>query len=82
MNVIVSTQRITQVLAFFASCMMLAVSASGCSTIKPYEREVLARPGMSFSDSPDVAVAEEHSTVIREGSSGGFGSGGGGCGCN
>ncbi len=60
----------------------ILLAASGCATISPWEREVLARPDMTFEGNPHVATAEKHGADTREGSSGGFGGGGGGCGCN
>jgi len=54
---------------------------AGCSTVKPYERELLAQPGMNLTPSAD-AGAEQHMLESREASAGGFGGGGGGCGCN
>ena len=57
----------------------LLLLAAGC--VKPYERELLAQPGMSFQPSPDVE-AQQHKLESREASFGGFGSAGGGCGCN
>ena len=55
---------------------------SACVTVKPYEREVLARPDMQLDANPQASEAQVHSTDVREGSVGGFGIGGGGCGCN
>lgn len=60
----------------------LAVVATGCATVKPYERETLARPDMEFAGNPDASAGEQHAVAYREGSSGGFGASGGGCGCN
>lgn len=60
----------------------LLVSLTGCVTVSPWEREVLARPDMGFEGNRTVGAAEAHSADTREGSSGGLGSGGGGCGCN
>ena len=63
--------------------LTLALSAlAGCVTISPWEREVLARPDMTFEGNPHVAAAEQHGSDTREGSSGGLGASGGGCGCN
>jgi hypothetical protein len=56
-------------------------AGSGCVLVKPYEREILARPQMALSATPDTA-AEQHMLESREAAAGGFGSGGGGCGCN
>lgn len=64
------------------SLVLVLLAASGCVTISPWEREVLARPDMTFDGNPHVATAEAHSADTREGSNGAFGGGGGGCGCN
>ena len=64
--------------------MLLAtlVTLTGCATVKPYERELLARSDMQFEGNAHVSAAEDHSTETREGAVGGLGAGGGGCGCN
>ena len=37
----------------------LALSASGCTTVQPWERDVLARPEMSLDANPlDAAIDE------------------------
>lgn len=60
----------------------LALAAlSGCSTVKPYQRELLAQPSMQV-DAPLDRVVEQHMLESREASAGGFGGAGGGCGCN
>jgi hypothetical protein len=61
--------------------VMTGGMAVGCSGVKPYQRELLAQPGMSLEASADSG-AEQHMLESREASSGGFGGGGGGCGCN
>ncbi len=68
----------TAVLAF----AFALASTAGCATVSPWEREELARPDMQFEGNRDRSAGEEHATEVREGSSGGLGSGGGGCGCN
>lgn len=67
-------------LSLLATAVLFIVPA--CATVKPYEREKLAREDMTFAPNPEVAPPEEHATDVREGTSGGFGGGGGGCGCN
>ncbi len=62
--------------------MLVGTLLSGCVTIRPFEREVLAREDMAFDGNDALADAEAHIADTREGSSGGFGAGGGGCGCN
>lgn len=64
---------------FLTGCLL---SATACATVAPYERERLARPDMELGRNGDARAGEEHATAYREGSSGGMGSSGGGCGCN
>jgi uncharacterized protein DUF4266 len=62
-----------------ALCLLVAPFAA-CASVKPYERELLAQPGMSFDSAS--ADADQHVLESREGSFGGYGATGGGCGCN
>ena len=50
--------------------------------VKPYERDHLADPVMSFDRNPVSSVYTDHVHEVREGSRGATGSSGGGCGCN
>jgi uncharacterized protein DUF4266 len=50
--------------------------------VKPYERDHLADPVMSFDRNPVSSVYTDHVHEVREGSRGATGSAGGGCGCN
>src|SRR5258706_90741 len=52
-------------------CASLALTLSACSTVKPYQRELLAQPGMSLDPTPD-SDADQHMLQSREGSFGGF----------
>ncbi len=58
----------------------------GCSPlqpwVKPYEREHLADPIMSFDPNPVSSTYLDHVFEVREGARGATGSVGGGCGCN
>ena len=62
--------------------LFLAILVSGCAPVKPYEREYLSVRAMR----PTAEAAEDafraHWQESREGSVGGFGAAGGGCGCN
>ena len=62
--------------------LLLAVAATGCARVKPYERELLAKPTMTFQPDPHEDVLDNHMLEAREGAAGGYGSAGGGCGCN
>lgn len=61
--------------------VMALVTASGCATVKPWQRESLTQPGMPLEATPSAAT-EQHMLESREASVGGFGGAGGGCGCN
>jgi hypothetical protein len=66
----------------FAALLALAAFASGCVHVRPRERETLAKRSMKFSPDPLEDELDLHMQEAREGSSGGYGSSGGGCGCN
>jgi hypothetical protein len=67
------------------NAMLLAMAGlAGCSTIgiKPWERDILARPEMALDVAPVDTAFDEHVYFSKEAASGGRGFGGGGCGCN
>ena len=68
-----------------AAVVVAATLLSACSIkpwVKPYEREHLADPIMSFDRNPVSDVYLDHVFEVREGARGATGSVGGGCGCN
>jgi uncharacterized protein (TIGR03382 family) len=67
--------------ATLALVVALACVAS-CVHVRPRERETLARRNMKFAPDPTEDELDLHMQEAREGSSGGYGSSGGGCGCN
>lgn len=63
--------------------ILLSILASaGCATVAPYERGTLARTDMQLERNGDAAAGQQHADAYREGSVGGTGASGGGCGCN
>jgi len=60
----------------------LVLSACSDLGVKPWERDVLARPEMQLNHDPIEAGLDDHIYFSKEASSGGRGFGGGGCGCN
>jgi hypothetical protein len=61
----------------------LLCSACGVQPwVKPYERDRMADPIMSFDRDPLSTGYLAHVYSIREGARGGEGGSGGGCGCN
>lgn len=66
---------------FVAFALAVAASA-GCAPVKPYQREYLSlRPMKPTAESSEDRF-RGHWASSREGSEGGFGAAGGGCGCN
>lgn len=61
------------------------IAITGCGIqpwVKPYERQNLADPIMSFDRTPIASGYTHHVYQAREGARGAEGGGGGGCGCN
>jgi uncharacterized protein DUF4266 len=55
--------------------------AIGCATVQPWQRGTLADSCMVFDADEMMATYMTHWQEAREGSMGGFGVQGGGCGC-
>lgn len=69
--------------AVLLTCLAsLGLALSACTTVRPWEREVLARPDMAFEPDPIEARRRDHVYFSKEASLPGGGTGGGGCGCN
>jgi hypothetical protein len=68
--------------ATLALALLAAALASGCATVKPWDRDLLARQQMKVVPSPMLHAVDEHVYFSKEGSTGGLTVGGGGCGCN
>jgi len=83
-----STPRSTaaRALAALAALLLVAATLAGCGRlepwVKPYERERLADPVMSWDRDPAATSYLNHVHENREEARGGTGETGGGCGCN
>jgi MYXO-CTERM domain-containing protein len=64
------------------AALVAALALGGCRHVSPSERETLAKRSMKFSADPVEDQLDLHMQEAREGSAGGYGSSGGGCGCN
>lgn len=62
--------------------LLAAPAVAGCVTVSPYEREYLSKPGMDAQREASEEGFKAHVFDSREGAMGGYGSTGGGCGCN
>ena len=72
-------------LARAAFVLALAGGLAGCSAFappQPWEKGQLARPEMTMSADPLDERFVQHIYSSKEAASGGYGVGGGGCGCN
>ena len=65
-----------------AALLALFGLASGCATVRPYQRERLTDRIMSFQASAREGARRMKTLESREGSTGGQGGAGGGCACN
>jgi hypothetical protein len=71
-----------RVIALFSVASMMSACSNIEPWVKPYERDHLADPIMSFDRDPVSAAYLDHVYEVREGARGGLGGSGGGCGCN
>jgi len=62
--------------------LLIMTSLVACRTVRPWQREQLAKAPMTFDADPLENQLEQHFLQYRESASGGFGGSGGGCGCN
>ena len=68
--------------AFPCLGLLLCLGLSACSTVRPWEREALARTDMAWEPDPLEATLDAHIRFSKEGSLIGGSAGGGGCGRN
>lgn len=68
----------------FSSLLVATLLLAGCGrfAVRASEKEHLADRTMRFDADGHEAAADDHVLSNREGSAGGRGTGGGGCGCN
>lgn len=75
-------QRMAQAAAL--GLVAMATMLGGCASmgVQPWERDRLSQPGMTPGEDVVASALDEHIYFSKEASTGGLGSGGGGCGCN
>ena len=64
------------------AALFVATTLASCVRVQPYQRETLSKRSMSADKDASELRFEQHSRGSREGSDGGTGEAGGGCGCN
>jgi len=70
-----------RLLMFAAAVFAAAMGAAACATVQPWQRGILADQCMVFDADGNAVSYMTHWQESREGSAGGFGVQGGGCGC-
>ena len=66
------------IIFLIAFCLM----ATACADVKPWQKGHLAKKQMAFDPDPAETKYIQHMYTSKEAASGGYGIGGGGCGCN
>ena len=66
----------------FRWVLILALAGCGRFAVRPNEKEHLADRTMKFDGDAQESSSDDHVLSNREGSAGGKGTSGGGCGCN
>lgn len=61
---------------------MLLLTGCSVTKVEPWDRQYLARPEMAWDADSSSAAYQSHVYFSKEASSGGAGTGAGGCGCN
>ena len=69
-------------LHFLLSVLFVTAALGGCADVKPWQKGELAKPEMAFGNDPLHLRYRQHIYFSKENASGGYGVGGGGCGCN
>jgi len=67
------------------TCLVITLALSllsGCAAVPAWEKGNLAKPSMTFNGDPLDERFTQHIYTSKENASGGYGVGGGGCGCN
>jgi len=62
--------------------LVVCSAAGGCATVKPWDRDLLAKREMQFVTCAQLQGIDEHVYFSKEASMGGASLAGGGCGCN
>ncbi|WP_232317341.1 DUF4266 domain-containing protein [Candidatus Nucleicultrix amoebiphila] len=69
-------------MSFVILGLLSVIFLQACTNIEPWERNYMAESHMLLDPYPLDSILSDHIYFSREGTSGGYGLGGGGCGCN
>jgi hypothetical protein len=68
--------------ALFLAALTALLSACSGVGVKPWDRDLMAKPEMAPDPAPIDSSIDDHIYFSKEATTGGRGFGGGGCGCN
>ena len=70
--------------SILASATIVSILLTGCAMSPPqaWQKGALAKPEMTMDNDPLDQAFTQHIYTSKESASGGYGVGGGGCGCN
>ena len=68
--------------ALSVSLCLAALAASGCVSVRPWQRETLSHPAMAEQTDLEADTFDAHVAGAREAALDPGSGGGGGCGCN
>ncbi len=71
-----------QLIVMLSLSFMLSSCGLLAKRVQPNDRDILSKSGMALMDNAKETTSMNHMFNAREGSVGGFGGAGGGCGCN
>ena len=72
----------TRILAAAAALVLSTLQGCAIAPPQPWEKGLLAKPQMTLGGDPLDQRYTQHIYASKENASGGYGVGGGGCGCN
>ena len=68
--------------AWLVGAALCSLAGCGQLGVKPWERDLLAKPSMQLDPAPVLSGIDDHIYFSKEAATGGRAFGGGGCGCN
>lgn len=84
MNMSVKMSRRWLTMGVLANAAIVSILLTGCAMSPPqaWQKGALAKPEMTMNNDPLDQAFTQHVYTSKESASGGYGVGGGGCGCN
>ncbi len=66
----------------YLAVILVLITTASCTDVKAWQKGNLAKSHMAFDTDPTESKFMQHTYTSKEGSTGGYGVAGGGCGCN